>query len=532
MSLNSTSLPLLRVRAHSDCTPSGSLPPTHCHTPLHPYTRPRSPPPRCSAQVRSLEADKRAATDAVPRTAHKRVKLASRVSELESRAAADGETRSRLGAEAVALASRIATVRAALDATAPGTVGSARAAAEAAYASVKAELQSVTDAMDAIYDKQGRGKRFKSVKERNAHLASLAQAAQEEKAAKLAAAAAADKEAAAAASKGSKAAAALAAARKEMGAQQAKESELASASESQATARTDADAARKSAWARQQELEATLRSARERASAAERAMHQATPPPVRSGLESVRTLMEHAAKAAAGGAGDAAAQGAGAASGAAAAGGKKGKGAQAAAAAAAPGAGALPVIPGIFGALIDLVKPTHARYNTAVDVAAATQLLNVVVDTDMTAKAVIDHLQATRGGRVTLVPLNRVSAPYNIQYPKSDDCRPLIQFLTCALSRRRGCWGRAGLAHTNPRRISIQSPHACLRDPAHSTAPPSPLRPSAPACRRQALRGRGAAGVRSRAAVPLPGSGRRLRQAGPGPHVHHAGCEFSVYHCV
>lgn len=46
-------------------------------------------------------------------------------------------------------------------------------------------------------------------------------------------------------------------------------------------------------------------------------------------------------------------------------GGKKGG---AAAAAAVTSSGGLPVIHGIIGPLLDLVKPTHPRYNTAVDV--------------------------------------------------------------------------------------------------------------------------------------------------------------------
>lgn len=176
--------------------------------------------------------------------------------------------------------------------------------------------------------------------------------------------------------------------------QAAKEAELAAAADGQLEARAAADAARKAAWAKQQELEGALRAARERVAASERALHQATPPPVRAGLETIRQLMEAAAKAGADG-GDVEMDGAGSAKG-----GKKGKGAGAGAGSssgAAAGAGALLVIRGIHGPLLDLVRTTHPRYQTAVDVIAATQLLNVVVDTEQTASDIIEHLMVSGG---------------------------------------------------------------------------------------------------------------------------------------
>jgi structural maintenance of chromosome 3 (chondroitin sulfate proteoglycan 6) len=121
-----------------------------------------------------------------------------------------------------------------------------------------------------------------------------------------------------------------------------------------------------------------MKKFQELADNAERSMHAATPAAIRQGLDAVRALTE--------------------------------------------------AVDGIQGPLIDLFRPSHARYNTAVEVIAGNQLFNVVVDNEDVATSVIEHLVSNRAGRVTLMPLSRLSEQH-IEYPKDDDCRPLIEFL-------------------------------------------------------------------------------------------------------
>lgn len=55
-------------------------------------------------------------------------------------------------------------------------------------------------------------------------------------------------------------------------------------------------------------------------------------------------------------------------------------------------------------------------------------LFHVVVDTDETATQIIRHLNASKGGRVTFIPLNKVK-PAHINCPQSDDVVPLLKKL-------------------------------------------------------------------------------------------------------
>lgn len=52
----------------------------------------------------------------------------------------------------------------------------------------------------------------------------------------------------------------------------------------------------------------------------------------------------------------------------------------------------------------------------------------MVVDTDETATQIIRHLNASKGGRVTFIPLNKVK-PAHINCPQSDDVVPLLKKL-------------------------------------------------------------------------------------------------------
>jgi structural maintenance of chromosome 3 (chondroitin sulfate proteoglycan 6) len=85
-------------------------------------------------------------------------------------------------------------------------------------------------------------------------------------------------------------------------------------------------------------------------------------------------------------------------------------------------------IDGIYGPIIELFKPTHTRYNTAIDVVAGVQLFNVIVRDDKVASTLVDYMIRKRAGRVTITPLANISPPA-VVYPTGDDCRPLKSFL-------------------------------------------------------------------------------------------------------
>ncbi|KAI0030417.1 hypothetical protein K488DRAFT_30253, partial [Vararia minispora EC-137] len=83
---------------------------------------------------------------------------------------------------------------------------------------------------------------------------------------------------------------------------------------------------------------------------------------------------------------------------------------------------------GVYGPLYRLFETTGPKFNIAVELTAGNSLFHVVVDTDQTASRVLDVMLKERTGRVTFMPLNRLS-PKNPQLPSSDDAIPLLNKL-------------------------------------------------------------------------------------------------------
>ncbi|KAF2003975.1 RecF/RecN/SMC protein [Amniculicola lignicola CBS 123094] len=67
-----------------------------------------------------------------------------------------------------------------------------------------------------------------------------------------------------------------------------------------------------------------------------------------------------------------------------------------------------PRFAGVYGTISDLIK-IKPGYEQAVETTGGASLFHLVVDNDDTASAVVQLLYDTRGGRLTCVPLNRVS---------------------------------------------------------------------------------------------------------------------------
>ncbi|KAI3403976.2 SMC3 [Candida oxycetoniae] len=80
----------------------------------------------------------------------------------------------------------------------------------------------------------------------------------------------------------------------------------------------------------------------------------------------------------------------------------------------------------VYGTIAELFN-INDKYKTAAEVIAGTSLFHVVVDTDATAALIIEELNRTKAGRVTFIPLNRISVS-NVDYPESSEnqCIPLI----------------------------------------------------------------------------------------------------------
>ena len=80
------------------------------------------------------------------------------------------------------------------------------------------------------------------------------------------------------------------------------------------------------------------------------------------------------------------------------------------------------------GVVLDLFS-CGAEFNRAVEASAGGALFHVVVASDAVASRLIAHLIAVRGGRVTFIPLNRVSAAEPPAAPKTADALLLLDQL-------------------------------------------------------------------------------------------------------
>ncbi|KAG7663234.1 SMC3 [[Candida] subhashii] len=83
----------------------------------------------------------------------------------------------------------------------------------------------------------------------------------------------------------------------------------------------------------------------------------------------------------------------------------------------------------VFGTVAELFN-VNDKYKTAAEVIAGNSLFHIVVDTDATAALIMEELHRTKGGRVTFMPLNRISVN-DIEYPDANEfqCIPLISRL-------------------------------------------------------------------------------------------------------
>mmetsp|Transcript_849 Transcript_849/g.1833 ORF Transcript_849/g.1833 Transcript_849/m.1833 type:complete len:1275 (-) Transcript_849:125-3949(-) len=79
-----------------------------------------------------------------------------------------------------------------------------------------------------------------------------------------------------------------------------------------------------------------------------------------------------------------------------------------------------------FGLVVENFELTDPKYQTAVEVAAQNSLFHIIVDTDATAAKLMNRLERERLGRVTFLPLNQLKVD-NVRYPDSADVAPLME---------------------------------------------------------------------------------------------------------
>ncbi|GAB2285662.1 Structural maintenance of chromosomes protein 3, partial [Dionaea muscipula] len=136
---------------------------------------------------------------------------------------------------------------------------------------------------------------------------------------------------------------------------------------------------RKFLWGKESELSSEIESKKSEVFKAEKNLDHATPGDIRRGLNSVRRICREGG------------------------------------------------IHGVFGPIIELFD-CDEKFFIAVEVTAGNSLFHVVVDSDETATQIIRHLNSSKGGRVTFMPLNKVKPPH-VTYPQIPEAVPLLKRL-------------------------------------------------------------------------------------------------------
>ncbi|CAI4571332.1 CCT_1a_G0029660.mRNA.1.CDS.1 [Saccharomyces cerevisiae] len=79
----------------------------------------------------------------------------------------------------------------------------------------------------------------------------------------------------------------------------------------------------------------------------------------------------------------------------------------------------------VFGTLSELIK-VNDKYKTCAEVIGGNSLFHIVVDTEETATLIMNELYRMKGGRVTFIPLNRLSLDSDVKFPSNTTTQ--IQF--------------------------------------------------------------------------------------------------------
>ncbi len=333
-----------------------------------------------AAKAAAADGERAAAERAAAEAARAAAIRAATQAELDAAEAGEAATAAErstaaLRADKARLEADVATARAALAAQAP-----AHAAATAAEAAAAAELAEAEHARQGLYAKQGRAAQFGSKAARDAwldeELRKTRAAAGEKRAAIGAAGAEASRLRRAAAAAEADAAACDAAL-----AQRDASAAASATAAAEATARRDAlQNERKEAWGAESALTDEYAAMEADIKRKEESLSQHMALDIAKGLASVRHIVaQHG-------------------------------------------------IGGVYGTLVELLE-VEERFQAAAEVTAGNQLFHMVVDTDETASKITKQLIATKSGRVTFMPLNRLAPREAVAAPPGAEAVPLLSKL-------------------------------------------------------------------------------------------------------
>lgn len=316
-------------------------------------------------------AQRAALAKAKEEAVRRRAKVELDVKDLEERVDADKGTQADVSAQLAAVEAEVAEAEHKLAALAPAV-----ASATEEEESTKAALDECARRLAALHSKQGRSAQFKSRAERDAWLDGEVKGLKRTLKQEQAAAAKAAKELAAAEKKAEAAEADVATRHREIEERAARLREAERDARELTKRRDELADARKAQWKDEEELNQQLESVKAELDKAQRNLEHAVARDINRGLANVKRIVK-----------------------------EKG-------------------IRGVHGALIELFD-CNDKFNTAVETAAGNTLFHVVVDSDEVATKIIQHLNASKGGRVSFLPLNRLK-PSSVEFPKRNDVVPLL----------------------------------------------------------------------------------------------------------
>ena len=324
-----------------------------------------------SGSDRADARSKAALTKAKEEAVRKRAKIELDVKDLEERVASDAGLEADAEEQLKAVEAEIKETESKLAELAPAV-----AEASSEEERIKGLLDACARRLQALHAKQGRSAQFKSRQERDEWLNGEIKGLQKTLKQEQAAAAKAAKELEAAEKKAKNAESDVASRQAEIEDRQARLREAEQEAKELTKRRDELADMRKAQWKEDAELDKKVEECKAELSKCERTLEHAVARDINRGLMNVKRICR-----------------------------EKG-------------------IRGVHGALIELFE-CHEKFNMAVETAAGNTLFHVVVDSDEVATQIIKHLNAIKGGRVSFLPLNRLTPP-EAEFPKRNDVVPML----------------------------------------------------------------------------------------------------------
>ncbi|CAM9145828.1 unnamed protein product, partial [Choristocarpus tenellus] len=324
------------------------------------------------ARLSRLERDRTAADNERNQALGARAKLELEVKDIAERVANDGDEQVRLAAELTSLEASISARELELEGEAVPAYNKAR--------TTEAEIAQATAQTDELYARQGRKGQFQTAGERDAALTSQVRSIRSSAKAKAATVTSLEKQTAELEAQHGRQEARA----KEMEAEikmRHAQAQTVTADLVERTKRRDEMAEeRKERWRALEDLQDKISKLKNALERSERDLHCSMPRHVASGVSAVERHVKEQR------------------------------------------------IEGYLGTVFENFSLTDPKFATAVEIAGGGSLFHTIVDTDETAARLVRHLERGKRGRVTFMPLSKLSSR-EIRYPDSSEegAVPLIQ---------------------------------------------------------------------------------------------------------